>query len=84
MAILDLLKSFSALIIVLAFIGIIYFLLKKYILQNIVAAKNSQFKIEEILYLDQKRKIISVKRKRKTYILLLSNTDQLIEIINDE
>lgn len=80
----NLLKSFFALTAVLAIIGIIYFLFKKYMLQKFVALKNSKFCIEEILYIDQKRKLLSVKRENKTYILLLSSTDQLIEIIDNE
>ncbi|AIF81454.1 hypothetical protein I862_04470 [endosymbiont of Acanthamoeba sp. UWC8] len=80
----NLLKSFLALTFVLAIIGLIYFLFKKYMLQRIIAAKNSKFSIEEILYIDQKRKLLSIKRENKTYILLLSNTDQLIEIIDNK
>lgn len=79
-----LLKSCAALIFIIASIGLIYLIFKKYLLQKIIAVKNSKFTIEEILYLDQKRKIISVRRESKTYVLLLSNTDQIIEIINDK
>jgi flagellar protein FliO/FliZ len=45
-----------------------------------MAAQKSKFKLEEILFIDQKRKIVSIRREDKTYVLLLGNVDQLIEI----
>ncbi|MDX1949912.1 MAG: flagellar biosynthetic protein FliO [Rickettsiales bacterium] len=80
MTISQILNSSLALIFVLCLIGIVSVLLRKYLLKENYLGKNSdkRLSVSESLMLDQKRKLVLVKRDEKEHLILVSTDDNII------
>jgi flagellar biogenesis protein FliO len=73
---------FLSLLIVLGAIWIISILLRRFV--TFFFYKNGEITLKETTILDSKRKIVSVVRGGKNYILLLGSSDLLLDIIEDK
>ena len=69
-------------ILIMAMFGLAFLLQRIEQSRILRGTKNRSLKIEEVLYLDQKRKIVSIQRENKTYIILLGENETLLEIIS--
>lgn len=69
-------------ILILAMFGLAFILQRVEQSRLLKWTKSRNLRIEEVLYLDPKRKIISVRRENKTYIILLGENETLLEIIS--
>jgi flagellar biogenesis protein FliO len=70
-------------ILIMAMFGLAFLLQRIEQSRILRGTKNRSLKIEEVLYLDQKRKIVSIQRENKTYIILLGENETLLEIISN-
>lgn len=84
MEIYSLLKSILALVFVIALIGCIGFLLKKFGEKSLgfKLPSNKNLIVEEMVAIDHGRRVAVVKYHSKKYVLLLGNHDAVIDVIN--
>lgn len=77
-------QALFALIIVLGLLGIFALLLKKYSQKFGVNSKNHSLKTDDILMLDQKNKIVTIKNQDKKYVIFIgANSQFLIDIYKE-
>ncbi|MCE2992751.1 MAG: hypothetical protein ACK5WS_00185 [Alphaproteobacteria bacterium] len=77
----DLLKTFSALVVVLGAILAVLYLVKKFNLHHISFTQDKDTKIDEIVNIDTKNKIVVVSHLDQKYILLLGSNNLVIDKI---
>ncbi len=77
-------KTLFALVFVLALIGGVGFLIKKFGEKSfgIRLPSNKNLNLEEMMVLDHTRRVAVVKYGAKKYVLLLGNHDAVIDVIN--
>jgi flagellar biogenesis protein FliO len=78
-------KAFAVLVgVLLVMVGMIYLLqaLQK-VMSKRTKGKKDELKVQQALAIDAKRKIVIVKRNSTRYVLLLGQSEQVIEITND-
>ncbi len=80
MTISQILNSTLALIFVLSLIGIISVLLRKYLLKEKFLNKNNEkrLSVSDSIALDQKRKLVLVRRDEKEHLILVSSDDNIV------
>ena len=77
------LKVLLALLFVISLIIGSSIIMRKF--HNIKLAKTGQkFKVKEIIGLDSKRKLVSLSYENKTYLLLIGQTELLLDIIDEK
>ena len=78
---LQMFKALMALVFIIGLIGIVAALFKKYSEKafGITMKKNKRLKVDEVLAIDPRRKLMTVKYDEKKYILLLGNNDVVID-----
>ncbi len=80
----QILKVFGALAAVVVLLMLFSLFLQRVQKRGVLPQRRGNFKIDDILYLDQKRKIVSIICGEKTYILLLGNAESVIDIIESD
>lgn len=71
----------AALLFAIGLIAVAGLLLKHLQKRGILGGQNNIFQVEEIFHIDQKRKIVSIRRAEKTYIILLGSGETLIDVV---
>ena len=79
MEIVDILKAFSALVVVLGCIFAVLYFIKKFNLHQLAFKHDKDTKIDEVVTIDTKNKIVILSHLDQKYILLLGANNLLID-----
>lgn len=73
-------RAVLSLTLVVGLIGLVAISYKKYFLNKNIMNKNAEkkLKIEEVLYIDSKRKLVLVKKDEKDILLLISPNSETV------
>ncbi len=74
-------KVFLVLLLILGLIGITAIALKSLRNKGLIASQKN-LKLDEVLYLDRKRKLVFVSLYDKRYLILLGESDILIDVVS--
>ena len=76
----NLLKAIAALVFVISLIGILAIIMRKFLHEKnfLKPGRERRMRVEEVLYLDNKRRLIIVKKDDQEIVLLLGTTNETV------